>query len=112
MKHKNHLLVLNALKIIEEKYKIKIPLILSGGRNTAYQDIISFINDNNMDYVKYLGKVSYEEVIALYQNAYCLVTNAVLYESSSLPILEAAASGLPVIASNTPPNKEMSNFPT
>ena len=66
-KHKNHLLVLNALKIIEEKYKIKIPLILSGGRNTAYQDIISFINDNNMDYVKYLGKVSYEEVIALYQ---------------------------------------------
>ena len=108
-KHKNHLLVLNALKIIEEKYKIKIPLILSGGRNTAYQDIISFINDNNMDYVKYLGKVSYEEVIALYQNAYCLVT-AVLYESSSLPILEAAASGLPVIASNTPPNKEMSNF--
>ena len=62
-----------------------------------------------MDYVKYLGKVSYEEVIALYQNAYCLVT-AVLYESSSLPILEAAASGLPVIASNTPPNKEMSNF--
>jgi len=107
-KHKNHLLVLNALKIIEEKYKIKIPMILSGGRNTAYQDIISFINDNNMDYVKYLGKVSFEELIALYQNAYCLVT-AVLYESSSLPILEAAASGLPVIASNTPPNKEMSN---
>jgi glycosyltransferase involved in cell wall biosynthesis len=31
----------------------------------------------------------------------------VLYESSSLPILEAAASGLPIIASNTPPNKEM-----
>ena len=32
---------------------------------------------------------------------------AVLYESSSLPILEAAASGLPIIASDTPPNKEM-----
>ncbi|MDA8558470.1 glycosyltransferase family 4 protein [Flavobacteriaceae bacterium] len=105
-KHKNHLLVLNALKLIEEKHKIKIPLILTGGRNTAYEEIMSFISNNNMDYVKYLGKVSYEEIIALYQNAYCLVT-AVLYESSSLPILEAAASGLPIIASNTPPNKEM-----
>jgi glycosyltransferase involved in cell wall biosynthesis len=105
-KHKNHLLVLNALKSIEDKYKIKIPLILTGGRSTAYEEITSFINNNDMDYVKYLGKVSFEEIVALYQNAYCLVT-AVLYESSSLPILEAAASGLPVIASNTPPNKEM-----
>ena len=105
-KHKNHLLVLNALKLIENKHKIKIPLILSGGKNNAYEEIMSFINKNDMDYVQYLGKVSFEELIALYQNAYCLVT-AVLYESSSLPILEAAASGLPVIASNTPPNKEM-----
>ena len=33
--------------------------------------------------------------------------NPSLFESSSLPILEAAASGMPVIASDIPPNIEM-----
>ena len=41
-----------------------------------------------------------------------ILITAVLYESSSLPIIEAAASGLPIIASNTPPNIEMSKFLT
>ena len=106
-KHKNHILVLKALKEIEIKYNTKIPLVLSGGKSTAYDSIMKYIKKNKMDYVKYLGKVSRDEIIALYQNSYYLVT-AVLYESSSLPILEAAASGVPIIASNTPPNKEMS----
>jgi glycosyltransferase involved in cell wall biosynthesis len=105
-KHKNHISVLKALKIIEETKGIKIPLILTGGKNTAYNDLMSFIKENEMSYVRYLGKVSWEELIALYKNAYLLIT-AVLYESSSLPILEASASNLPIIASKTPPNEEM-----
>lgn len=105
-KHKNHMLVLKALKLIEEKNNVKIPLILTGGKNSAYDQIMEFIKDNHMNYVRYLGKVSWEEMIALYQNANYLIT-AVLYESSSLPILEAAASGLPIIAPKTPPNLEM-----
>jgi glycosyltransferase involved in cell wall biosynthesis len=110
-KHKNHLLVLKALKLIEENSNIKIPLILTGGKNSAYADITNFIESNNMDYVRYLGKVSWDEMIALYQTAQFLIT-AVLYESSSLPILEAAASGLPIIAPKTPPNLEMANYLT
>lgn len=105
-KHKNHISVLKALKIIEETKGIKIPLILTGGKNSAYNDVMSFIKENEMSYVRYLGKVSWRELISLYKNAYLLVT-AVLYESSSLPILEAAASNLPIIASRTPPNVEM-----
>ena len=110
-KHKNHILVLKALKLIEEKNDIKIPLILTGSKQSAYPDIIQFIKENDMNYVRYLGQVSWEEIISLHQNAYFLIT-AVLYESSSLPIIEAAASGLPIIASNTPPNIEMSKFLT
>jgi glycosyltransferase involved in cell wall biosynthesis len=108
-KHKNHLLVLKALKLIEETKKIKIPLILTGSKQSAYPDIIKFIKENDMEYVRYLGQISWEEIISLYQNAYLFIT-AVLYESSSLPIIEAAAAGLPIIASNTPPNIEMSKF--
>jgi glycosyltransferase involved in cell wall biosynthesis len=67
---------------------------------------MSFIKENEMSYVRYLGKVSWGELISLYKKAYLLIT-AVLYESSSLPILEAAASNLPIIASRTPPNVEM-----
>ena len=105
-KHKNHILILKALKIIEETKGIQIPLILTGGKNSAHNDLMSFIKENEMSYVQYLGKVSWEELIALYKNAYFLII-AVLYESSSLPILEAAASNLPIIASKTPPNVEM-----
>jgi glycosyltransferase involved in cell wall biosynthesis len=108
-KHKNHLLVLKALKRIEENNKIIIPLVLTGSQQSAYPYIMKFIKENNMDYVRYLGQIPWEEIISFHQSASFLIT-AVLYESSSLPIIEAAAGGLPIIASNTPPNIEMSKF--
>jgi len=55
------------------------------------------------------GQGSVRKSRALYQRAAFLVT-AVLYESSSLPILEAAAAGTPIIASRTPPNEELSRL--
>jgi len=45
-------------------------------------------------------------MIALYQKAAFMVT-ATLHESSSLPVLEAAAAGTPVIASRIPPIEEL-----
>lgn len=62
-----------------------------------------------MDYVYYLGKVDFNTIRYLYKHAKFLIT-AVLYESSSLPVLEAAASGTPIIASSTKPNIEMSAY--
>jgi alpha-1,3-rhamnosyl/mannosyltransferase len=59
-----------------------------------------------MDYVHYLGKVPFQDLVFLYQRAAFLIT-AVLYESNSLPVLEAAAAGTPIIASRTPPNEEL-----
>jgi glycosyltransferase involved in cell wall biosynthesis len=58
-----------------------------------------------MEYVSYLGKVPLDELVALYQAA-TLVITASLYESSSLPALEAAAAGTPIIASRIPPHEE------
>ena len=108
-KHKNHILVLKALNRIYKKHSLKIPLVLTGSKQSGHHEIFKFITDNKIDYVRYLGQVSWQEVVSLHKSARYLIT-AVLYASSSLPIIEAAASGLPIIASNTPPNVEMSKF--
>jgi glycosyltransferase involved in cell wall biosynthesis len=104
--HKNHLTILRALKMIEKVHGLKIPLILTGAKFSAAPQVFDFIAAQSMPYVWYLGKVPFRTLVALYQRAAFLIT-AVLYESSSLPILEAAAAGIPIIASRTPPNEEI-----
>lgn len=108
-KHKNHISVLRALKKIEEDNNLKIPLVLTGTKYSASKDIFKFIDANEMDNVFYLGRVPFDDLIAIYQNAYLLIS-ASLYESSCLPILEAASTNLPIVASDIPPNKEMSEI--
>jgi len=104
--HKNHISLLKALVRIRDVYGKEIPLILTGEKASASTQIFTFIKEKNLTQVKYLGKVPFEDLIALYQKASFLITT-VLYESSSLPILEAAAAGTPILASNTKPNIEM-----
>ena len=104
--HKNHATVLKALKVIEIQHQVKIPLILTGEKFSAAAEIFGFIADQSMDYVRYLGKVPFADMVALYQRA-AFVLTATLHESSSLPILEAAAAGTPVICSRIPPIEEL-----
>jgi glycosyltransferase involved in cell wall biosynthesis len=59
-----------------------------------------------MDYVKYLGKVPFRELVELHQQATFTVSSS-LHEASSFPILEAAAAGTPVIASKIPAFEEL-----
>jgi glycosyltransferase involved in cell wall biosynthesis len=104
--HKNHLTVLRALKRIETGHGVKIPLVLTGEKFSAASTIFRFIEEHSMDYVSYLGKVPFNDLVALYQKATFMIT-ATLHESSSLPILEAAAAGTPVIGSRIPPIEEL-----
>src|SRR4030095_6012975 len=86
--HKNHLLVLRALLKLKQE-GLTIPLVLVGAQFSAAAGIFQFIKEHKMQYVHYLGKVPFDDLVALYQGARFMIT-AVLYESSSLPILEAA----------------------
>ena len=104
--HKNHITVLRALKEIETKNGLKIPLVLTGAKFAAAPKIFDFIAEQSMGYVRYLGKMPFEDMVALYQKAAFMIT-ATLHESSSLPILEAAAAGTPIIASRIPPLEEL-----
>ncbi len=104
--HKNHLTILKALKQIETQEGVKIPLVLTGGRYSAAPAISRFVADQAMSYVRYLGKVPFEDLVGLHQMAAFLIT-ASLHEASSLPILEAAAAGTPIIGSRIPPTEEL-----
>jgi len=107
--HKNHITVLKALNHLYRVRGLKIPMVMTGEKYTGAEQIISYIKDQEMNYVYYLGKVPFSDMVALYQRARFFIT-AVLYESSSLPFLEAAAAGCPIIASGTPPNLEMAQI--
>jgi glycosyltransferase involved in cell wall biosynthesis len=104
--HKNHITILRALRRLRDADTI-IPLVLTGAKYEASQAIFDYIETNGLaDQVHYLGIVPFDDLVGLYQVARFLIT-AVLYESSSIPVLEAAAAGTPIIASRTPPNEEL-----
>jgi glycosyltransferase involved in cell wall biosynthesis len=104
--HKNHITLLKALVKLRDEHGIIIPLVLTGSSYSASQFLFDYIKEKKLDNVYYLGKVPFMDVVNLYSKAKFLIT-AVLYESSSIPVLEAAAAGTPVIASATRPNKEL-----
>lgn len=107
-KHKNHITVLKAIKILKNVGK-NISLVLTGQKYSTSKEMFDYIKQNNLKNIYYLGKIPFKELVALYQKSSFFIT-AVLYESSSLPILEAAAAGTPIIASKTPANFEMSQI--
>jgi glycosyltransferase involved in cell wall biosynthesis len=104
--HKNHITLLRALKQIEARSGLQIPLVLTGGKYSAASSVFRYVADQSMRYVHYLGRVPFADLIGLYQTAAFLVMPS-LHESNSLPILEAAAAGTPIIASRIPPNEEL-----
>ena len=104
--HKNHITVLRALRRLEQKHGLNIPLVMTGAKYSAAPAIFRFLTEQRMHHVRYLGKVPFPELVALYQRA-AFVISPGLYESSSLPVLEAAAAGTAVLASKIPPNEEL-----
>ena len=108
--HKNHITILKALKKIRDKDNLQINLVLTGEKFSASKTIFKKIDEFNLqNQIFYLGKVTFKDLLSLYSVSKFFIT-ATLYESSSLPALESACIGTPIIASATPPNKEMSSL--
>ncbi|OGE42606.1 hypothetical protein A3B45_00145 [Candidatus Daviesbacteria bacterium RIFCSPLOWO2_01_FULL_39_12] len=100
--HKNVEGLIKALLRLKENYPNLI-LVLSGQDHYFWQRIK---RENQYDGIIYTGYVSDEQLVALYKNASCFVMPS-FEEGFGIPLLEAMASGCPVVSSNAGALKEV-----
>jgi glycosyltransferase involved in cell wall biosynthesis len=84
------------------------PLVFVGSMSYRSEDTIAAICQSGLDkHIRLLGYVPDADLPALYAGAGCFVFPT-LYEGFGMPILEAMASGIPVVISNTGAAPEVS----
>jgi glycosyltransferase involved in cell wall biosynthesis len=104
--HKNHANLLYAVKLLNDYYDLNFPVIFVGSDKKNMGYIKQLVEDLDLQHqVRFLGFVSQEDLIALYQGAFAL-TFMSFFGPDNLPPLEAFALGCPVIASNVSGAKE------
>lgn len=101
--HKNLIVLLKAYNNLDNAIKDKYKLVILGAKEgfiTKENKLFDFIESNNLNsYVHFTGYVLDKKIPAIYKNASVFIFPS-LYEGFGLPILEAMASGLPVISSS------------
>jgi glycosyltransferase involved in cell wall biosynthesis len=96
--HKNHIVILLALKILKERYNISLHVVFTGSDKGNLQYIKETVTKLGLkDNVVFSGFVSVEALIHLYKNALALVLPS-FFGPDNIPPLEAFALGCPVIA--------------
>ncbi len=99
---KNIPFLLDSFVALPKSLREGINIVLTGNRpkNKLYPPILARIKKNNLEKQVFLvHNIPQEDLIALYNNALCLVFPS-LYEGFGLPLLEAMSCGCPVISSN------------
>ena len=97
---KNFTRLIHAFEYIKEQ-----KLLIAGGKNRVYGNLDNNTNNKN---IKFLGRVSDEELVNLYKSAEAFIYPS-LYEGFGIPPLEAMALGCPVLASDIPVLHEVCN---
>ncbi len=97
---KNLLQAIDAYAGLPEAIRKSTPLVIAGMKGWLAEELQTRIRKyEDRGEVRWLGYVSAEVLPMLYSGARMLVYPS-LYEGFGLPVLEAMASGIPVIASN------------
>jgi glycosyltransferase involved in cell wall biosynthesis len=98
--HKNHSRLLSAYARLKSEGAEVWPLVLRGDAQPGGPDISALVRELGLQKdVFFLPSLPREELPALYAAASALVF-ASLYEGAGIPVLEAQASGCPVVAAN------------
>ena len=110
--HKNHIAVLEALKNIKKKHKLKKILVISTGCNEDHRNkdnfniIKKFIIENNLqDSYRYIGIIPYKEVLSFMYHSIALI-NPSKFEGRSSTVEQAKSLGKQTILSNINIHKE------
>ena len=104
--HKNHVVILNALKILREAHAVELPCVFTGSDNGNLDYVLSYAQKIGVrDLIDYRGAVTEQALAGLYRDA-----TALLYVSAvgpdNLPPLEAMTLGCPAIVSDVPGARE------
>jgi glycosyltransferase involved in cell wall biosynthesis len=109
-RHKNHILVLKALRLLKEEGK-NIFVLCSGNnkdyRNKKYfKEILGYVKRYNLENnIKFLGVIDYIEVLALMRHCVSVI-NPSLFEGWSSTVEEAKSIGKNLILSDLAVHKE------
>tara|TARA_B100001741_G_C16545885_1_gene596699 strand:- start:443 stop:1627 length:1185 start_codon:yes stop_codon:yes gene_type:complete len=94
--HKNHIYILEVIKLIKEKYNKKIRFVFTGSKKQNYKKICDTIENFNLkDQIIILEYLNDYEIQELYKNCNALVMPT-LVGYSSLPLYEAFFFNKPV----------------
>ncbi len=97
--HKNHIYILDALRILVDK-GIKITVVFSGTDKGNLEYVLNYARQSGLDrFVRYIGFVSSDELLALYRHSTALVMPT-WFGPTNIPPLEAFWVGTPVIYSD------------
>lgn len=98
--HKNHIYILEGLKILKEKYGYTVGVIFAGGNKGNFEYLCQQVNSYDIvDRVRFAGFVPNEEMPYLYKQSLALVMPT-YFGPTNLPPLEAMRLGVPVLYSN------------
>jgi glycosyltransferase involved in cell wall biosynthesis len=98
--------LLDQLLTARHRFPAEARLVAVGGHAERTPEITDTVAAHDAaDFVVYTGRVSDDDLVALYSGASALVT-ASISEGSNLPAQEAMACGCPVIATDIPTHRE------
>lgn len=98
---KNVLTLLQAYENLPAEDKLTYPLVISGYKGWENEALLSLFDKGQREgWLKYLGFTSSKDLPCLFSGAKAFIFPSI-YEGFGLPVLEAMASGTPVICSNT-----------
>ncbi|KKP24479.1 MAG: Glycosyl transferase group 1 [candidate division TM6 bacterium GW2011_GWF2_28_16] len=95
--HKNHIIILLAIKNLKEKYNLDFNVVFTGSDKGNLNYIKEKVKEFGLEKkIKFLGFVPIEDIIYFYKNAFALVFPS-FFGPDNIPPLEAFALNCPVI---------------